>query len=346
MKRILALSLFIVGGLCTIAAQTEITRWFQGDLAYYPANLDGYGEEGFAPIDYDTVKDSELRDLPDSDIRDEGRDIGGQGVEAKAVLGQEWQIPFLQGDSPLTSGNNVKLRLFGDVSPVHIGGSVGTVWTPLALISFNGSIYAGTGWTVAGLNGLTLNTPEKTMNASNAEGMMLDADLGGTLQFDFGVLFPGDWTHVVTVYSPSLQYRHYTAADSDEAWQWQVDSGENFNGWNWKQTAVLGYLMPAVDLVDTVGILLETDRRITKRNESKMDDGGWGSDFVTTNLGPIVRLQFGSGIKLTIQGQFARARDYSEETIGNAHFSYRKVDTDSPTYWYFRRIAFSCRYEF
>jgi hypothetical protein len=143
-----------------------------------------------------------------------------------------------------------------------------------------------------------------------------------------------------------LQYRYFTAAGSDQAWEWQADGGENFNGWNWKQTAVLGYQMPAVELVNTIGILLETEQRITKRDVSTLAEGGWGSDFMKTNFGPIAVFTFGSSHQLTMQVQFARERDYSEETIGYQWFRNREVETDSPTYWYFRRIAFSYRYGF
>jgi len=51
MRRITA---FVVCGLivvCGLAAQTEISHWIAGDLAYYPSNLGGYDIEKFAPTD-------------------------------------------------------------------------------------------------------------------------------------------------------------------------------------------------------------------------------------------------------------------------------------------------------
>jgi hypothetical protein len=148
------------------------------------------------------------------------------------------------------------------------------------------------------------------------------------------------------VYRAGLQYEAFTAVGANDPWMWQADNGENFNGWSWKQTGVLGYQMPAVRHIDTTGLLLETEQRITKRNESTMEDGGWGSDFMKVYVSMFMVVQINPSHALTVQLQFARGRDYTEETIGNAHFFYRKVDTSSPVYWYFRRAALSYRYEY
>ncbi len=346
MKKIIIVLLLFSVGAASISAQSKVSRWITGDLAWYPAHLQGYGIENFAPISYNTVPLPELEDMENSDIEDEGRDIGGQAFEVRATLIQEIEFPFLQGASPLTSQNNVKIRIKGEVSPVTIGAEVETVFSPIAFFSLDSSLSAGSGWSLIGINGLAYNTPEKTYEPAPFEGTVLETEIGATLQFDFGVLVPGDWTHIVTVYRPSVKYEAFTAAEPDEAWQWQADGGENYNGWSWNQTGVLGYLLPAVDHVDTAGLLLETEQRITRKDVSTMDSGGWGSDFMTVYVSPFVVVRINSHNSLTVQGQFARSRDYTDETIGNAHFSYREVDADSPVYWYFRRIALSYRYDY
>ncbi|MDZ7794799.1 MAG: hypothetical protein U5P10_14255 [Spirochaetia bacterium] len=346
MRRITA---FVVCGLiavCGLAAQTEIDYWITGDLAYYPPNLGGYGIEKFAPIDYSTVTHEELENLSNSDIKDEGRDLGGQAVEMRATFGQELEFPLLRGNSILTAGNNVKIRLKEEISPVTANLVVESVFTPVAFLLIDSALSIGTGWAVGDISGLSYNTPEKTFEPAPFKGAVTTAEVGATFQFDFGLLVPGDWTHIVTVYRAGLQYEAFTAANADEPWMWQADNGENFNGWNWKQTGVLGYQMPALRHIDTTGLLIETEQRITKRDESTMDAGGWGSDFMKVYVSPFVVVQINPSHALTLQLQFARGRDYTEETIGNAHFSYRKVDTDSPVYWYFRRAALSYRYEY
>jgi hypothetical protein len=344
MKKILIIGVLVLLGLSTLSAQAKTTRWIAGDLAWYPANLEGYGVENFAPIDYDEVTKAELNVL--GGISDEGRDLGGQGFEARAVFGYETQLPFMEGTSPLTKDNNVKFRFTGEISPVTIAASAETVATPIAFLSFFASATVGSGWAIGDISGLSFNTPDKTFEPAPLEGAVITAHMGGTFQFDFGVLVPGDWTHVVVVYRPSLQYEMFTAASGDEAWLWQADAGENYNGWNWKQLGVLGYQLPAVEHVDTTGVLIETEQRVTKQDVSTMDSGGWGSDFMTVYVSPFVALKLNANNALTVQAQLARGRDYTDKTIGNAHFSNRKVDTGSPTYWYFRRVALSYRYEY
>ncbi len=323
-----------------------MSRWITGDFAWYPANQKGYGVEDFAPINYDTVPLSELENLEGSSIQDEGRDVGGQALELRATLVQEIEFPFLQGNSDFTSHNNVKFRLKGEVSPVTIGTGVETVFTPIAFLTFNSSLFIGSGWALGSINGLAYNTPEKTYESADFGGAVIQADAGATFQFDLGVVLPGDWTHIVCAYSPSVEYELFTAAEFDEAWQWQADGGENFNGWSWSQTGVLAYLLPAVEHLDTAGVLVETEQRITKQDASTMDSGGWGSDFMTTYVSPFVVLRLHPQHSFTLQGQFAKGRDYTDQTVGNAHFSFRRLDTEDPTYWYFRRIALSYRYDF
>ncbi len=348
MKKIL----FSIYMLClfsaALSAQSEVSRWIAGDLAWYPANLQGYGAEGFAPIDYSTVPLADLKALPGDQIQDEGRDLGGQAFEMRATFGCERRVPFLPGSSALTSDNNIIIRAKGEISPVTMSAEIETVITPVAFFSFDSSLSIGTGWAIGdgSISGLSFNTPEQTFEPAPFEGVVTTADFGGTLQFDFGVLVPGDWTHIVMLYRPSVAYEAFSGAAPDEAWMWKSDDGENYNGWKWEQTAVLGYQMPAFKHLEIAGILVETEQRITKQNASPMDSGGWGSDFTKVYIGPFLVYQLSQAHSLTFQCQFARGRDYTDESIGNAHFSYRKVDTGSPTYWYFRRVALSYRYDY
>lgn len=346
MRRVIALVACGLIAVCALAAQTKLSRWVGGDFAYYPAHLGGYGVENFAPIDYGTVTQEELESLPNSDISDEGRDLGGQAVEMRATFGQELQFPFLRGNSMLTEGNNVKIRLKEEISPVTANLLIETIFTPVAFLSIDSVLSIGTGWAFDDSSGLSHNTREETFEPAPFEGAVTTAEAGATFQFDFGRLVPGDWTHVVTVYRAGLQYESFTAAGANEPWMWQADNGENYNGWNWKQTGILGYQMPALQHIDTAGVLIETEQRITKRNVSTMEDGGWGSDFMKVYVSFFIVIQLNPRHALTLQLQCGRARDYTEETVGNAHFTYRKIDVDSPVYWYFRRAALSYRFEY
>lgn len=334
MKRVL----FLLCGLCLLGplyGQSVVTDTLGIDFAWYPPNHAGYETTGFAPIDFSTVSKDDLSTV------DDGRDLGKSGFEGIVKYTRSIRTPFMQGDGALTSGNNLDVRLFGDLSPVSIGAGVKTILTPIALMNFDASVYAGSGWSVGALNGLALNTEEDPFDPTPFGGLFFESIIGTTIQFDLAAVVPGDWNHIVAVYRPFLRYRLNTGADSDEAWQWQVDKGENFNGWCWKQNVVLGYQTPALETLNTLGVLLETEERITKWNESRMKDGGWGSDFMQIYVALITVLDFTEDQSLTIQAQFANGRDYTDATVGNESFYNREVDTDDPRYWFFRRIALS-----
>jgi hypothetical protein len=334
MKKIFSL-LFFTLLIVAVSAQTTVKNQLAIDFAWYPSNLEGYRETGFVPVDFSSISASELAHL------DGGRDLGGNGYEAQVKAVRSYTLPWLRGAGPLTSGNNVEVQLRGEFSPVSINTVVRTILTPLAFLNIDAAVFLGTGWTAAGLNGLALNTEADPFEPIPLEGLVLGTSFGLTGQFDFGVLVPGDWTHVAVVYRAGLDYRLNTAAGEAVPWQWLADAGENFNGWTWNQTALLAYQTPALKLVDAFGVLLETNQNITQFHESPMNEGGWGSDFMEVFLGPIVVLKWGGSHSLNIQFQFATERDYTDESVGNEHFFYRRVDTANPTYWYFRRAAFS-----
>lgn len=334
MKKV-SILLFGLLALGSLHAQTEVSNTIGVDFAWYPPNHKGYQTTGFAPIDFTTIPAGDLAHA------DDGRNLGGSGYEGIVKLTHSRKIPFLQGSGPLTSGNNLEVRIAGDLSPISLGGGVTTILTPAAPVSIEASLYAGSGWTVGNLNGLALNTIDDPYNATPFGGLYIKTNLAAALQFDLAAVYPGDWNHVVAVYRPFLEYELNTGAEEDEAWQWQADPGENFNGWNWQQGIFLGYQTPALKRLNTVGILTQTEQRITRFGDSPMVEGGWGSDFLKVYVALIGIMDLKEGHALTIQAQFARERDYTDATVGNESFLNRSVDTDNPTYWYFRRVALS-----
>ncbi|HDQ14942.1 MAG TPA: hypothetical protein ENN41_09040 [Sediminispirochaeta sp.] len=336
MKRFAAF-LFVLSVAFSLSADVESWKSMVVDLAWYPPNLEGYGTDGFAPIDFSTVEAAELQQV----VGDAGRDLGGSGYEGRVSANYFLRLPMMRGDSPLTEENNMLLQLRAELSPISIAGELRSVLTPLAVLKIENSLFLGSGWSIGELHGLSLNTKEDPFAATPLGGLFLSYRAAATLQFDWAALFPGDWHHVVMVYNPSLQYRLYTGAASDEPWQWQADGGENYNGWYWGQNAVLAYQTPALELLNTAGLLLETRQRITRRQDSPMDEGGWGSDFMEIYIAPILVLDLGESQGLTLQFQFARGRNYTDESIGNESFLNRQVMEEDPTYWYFRRIALS-----
>lgn len=342
-KALLALlcAMMLLSAAPVFAAETK--QYLTTDFAFYPANQKGYEEEGWVGPSGDTVSADDMK-AKHSGIVDEGRDIGSGGVEARTTYTYEMKIPMMTGSGPLMSGNNLTARFKGELTPVSIAPVLEATLTPIAFFNVYAGSYFGTGWTLMGLNGLALNTPDDPYKSES--GLVYKFYTGVTFQFDLAAVMPGDWNHVLIMYSPKVEYAAFTGAGDDDPWQYQVDAGENFNGSKWYQTFFLGYQMPAVPVVDTAGVLVETNQRLTKKDESTMDHGGWGSDFMEVGISPLVNLKFNDNHSLAVLFNFANARDYTDDTVGNEHFYNRKVDKDSDTYWYFKRLAFSYTYTF
>jgi hypothetical protein len=174
-----------------------------------------------------------------------------------------WKFPFLRGESPLSSGNNIALKLDASLSPISAGLAGDAVLTAAPFLSFTIGAMAGTGWNYdlfgkVPLVGLGLNRkmndgdPQDGVSGNGLDGTVWNVHAGNTLQFDFAAIFPGDWNHVVVQVYNEIQYYAYTKATSDEFWFYQMDDGMNQNAFRYKFETVFGYAMPI--FVDLVGV--------------------------------------------------------------------------------------------
>jgi hypothetical protein len=151
------------------------------------------------------------------------------------------------------------------------------------------------------------------------------------------MFLPAEWTHVVVLVRPKLQYAFYSGAGKDQAWMWEADGGENFNGFQFHGTYFLGYQMPLV--LDTAGLLMETKQNLGYvKDLSPIDSGGWGSDYVEITLSPLFNFALSDTSALSILFQFRRERLYAEPSIFANYFRNRGT---IGTYWDFYRIALS-----
>jgi len=213
------------------------------DFAYYPGDQEGSGiaDGGFAPLSYTTVE-------PDGGAKDDERELGTTwgNVELKGYYQHAWIIPALRwGDGALAQGNNLTIRSTTGVSPISVTQEVRTILTPIAFLQFNAGGFIGTGWNLQIFDGLgEVDLADGSVDSGSFEGAVLRGSVGGTFQFDFAAIFPGEWNHVVTVFSPQWTYSALTGANKDAAWSFEADDGSNYRGWEFTTTAVLGYQPP------------------------------------------------------------------------------------------------------
>jgi hypothetical protein len=334
----LGLLLSLAVPLCAFGEGVERTTTLSVEGAYYLPDHKGYGvsDGGFAPINYNPLEPSSFTPIG----LDQGRSLGSSWgpAEIQVLLNHTIRVPFLAGSGLLTEGNNVTFSVTAALSPVTTRLELGATLTALAFLNLYAGAMAGTGWDIGLFNGMGLNADGSGVpESASLRGAVLKSWVGGTFQFDLAALVPGDWTHVVTVLSPRLQYAWFSGAARGEAWMFEVDIGENFNGWKLLGSWFLGYRMPLA--LDTVGVLVKTERNLGYVRElSPLADGGWASDFLLITVGPVLNFRLSERNSLAVLLQFRRERRYTEDSVFYAYYANREY---AGTYWDFYRLAFS-----
>ena len=307
--------------------EVQTTLQFLG--AYYFPGHEGFGsDELLIPPDYSVLSRTDTAGEIDPAL-DPGRKIGnGLGsAEMKAVIEQKRKYPFMDKPGFLTEGNNLTAKYSFELSPVSINALAQLSLTPLAFVQLHAGAAAGTGWTLV-FNGLGRNLPGDDLETVKSEpfsGMVYRLWQATTLQFDAAAFFPGDWHHVVISATGRFEYKAFTGAGRNEAWQYEADDGQNFNGFKYLGSYFLGYRMPL--MVDTVGMLFETEQWIDHNTtRSMLKDDGWGSDIPELTFGPLVNLSFKDGSSLAVLFQFKNGIDFTDETSGYRYFGYRRSE--------------------
>lgn len=303
--------------------------------AYYVPNHEGYRESGFAGPDYSAVEGGPGE-----------RDLGSfwGAVELKAALSFSERVPFLAGGGPLFSGNGIEGKAILELSPVSSNGVVRLSFTPIAFLAFEAEAGIGTGWSFGPFQGLGLNPADsgKEIELRSFGGAVWRAAGAAVFQFDFAAVAPGKWNHIVFLAAAKTEYRSFTGASEGEAWLWEGDKGQSFNGTKLYGTCVLAYRLPFA--LDLVGFMLESEEWLGEvRDYSTMGDGGWGSDFRQLQASGLVNFALGKADSLSLLFQFERKPDWTDSTTRSRYFGDRVYES---SYWHFNRVAFSYAHAF
>jgi len=342
---VLIVSVWLFAAVVSSAEEVQRSTSFSVEGAYYLPDNKGYGVDdgGFAPITYSPVSlPGTFASIPGPSEDDEGRDLGSSWgpAEIQALITHRIAVPFLAGSGALTSGNNVTFALTGALTPVSARLEVQAKLTPIAFLNIYAGGMIGTGWDIGLFNGMGLNAGGSGVaQSASFQGVVVKSQIGGTFQFDLAAVVPGEWTHVVTMISPELEYAAFSGAEEGEAWLWEADDAENFNGFKFNGAYFLGYQMPLV--LNTVGVLVETEQNLGYVKElSPMAAEGWGSDHVQITVSPLFNFTLSDSSSLAVLLQLRRERLYkeSDESIFANYYENRHA---VGTYWDFYRIAFS-----
>jgi len=275
--------------------------------------------------------------------------------EAKLGYTYSFRFPFLQGNNPLTEGNNLKLHLTAEASPVSLNGIAKAALTPIAFLEFSAGARAGAGWNInlfgGDVYGNGLNEKDDRgisyIDGSPFDALLWKTWLGGTFQFDLAALIPGNWNHVVFLTYHEINIHGNTRASAEGApWYYEADDGENFNTFNYYGNIVLGYQMPI--FLDMIAFLAEMDYTI-HQHEENCDT--IGLDLMRWRFSAILNFSVTEKFSIAVITQFRTRRNFNnfdehQDEKPFLHFTERILDTSDPLRLEFYRVAGILTYKF
>lgn len=307
--------------------------------AYYLPDHKGYNLDGtFAPITYSPV-------LAENDNE---RNLGSTwgAVELMGNYKINLKKDFLTGGSALTKDNSLKHTFTFGLSPVDVSFAINNSISPIAFLEFALGTSLATGWKAIGVDGLSVYTDPNGADTEPLQGVYSKTWLSGTFQFDLAAVMSGDttWKHIVILSNHNINFNYFSAAGENDPWIYQGGDA-TFNGFQYDHSSFIGYKMPLV--LEMTGLLIETGVNLFDyAKKSKVDESGWGSDYLELKLGALFSFKLSEHQSIVILPQFKRNIRFTDVTVKDKYFANRVVDTDNPTFWDFDRIAFSYSYKF
>ena len=271
--------------------------------------------------------------------------------ELKVIFKQNFKFPAMQGDGMLTKGNNFKVSVGGEITPISFNALADAVLTPIAFLELSVGGRIGSGWVIPigkgiGLNISDGNTPQKMKyDGKPFDGALYGAYIGGLLQMDFGLLMPWDYDHVVFQSYHEINYAGYSRGTNEKPWFYESDAGENVNGFNYYGNFLLGYQIPDF-WFNTIAVLTEMDYHLYNLPNRDV----YGDDLIRWHIAGVLGFTFTDWLDVKLITQFRTLRNYKDgspewkgSTIsGNPNGYYyrdRILDTSNKMDFHFYRVA-------
>ena len=258
----------------------------------------------------------------------------------QALVGvtQNFKVPLMQFDNPLTKDNNINFKIGAELSPISFEGKFGIVWTPIAFLEFYTESRVGSGWNIKTLYGLALNknnAGKSNYIPLNFSKSIYSFSFGGAFQFDLGAVIPNDWSHVVFRTDQAALYKAMSGVDSETSWLYQADSGENRNGWKYQASYLIGYKMPI--FLDLIAMKIDVEKKLFASPKG-LDNKVWGENLFLTTFGPIINFNIKKDYNIMLLAQWQTKPLYKGG--GEADFyPTRVLDTDKKTQVKFYQVG-------
>lgn len=258
----------------------------------------------------------------------------------QALVGvtQNFKVPLMQFDNPLTKDNNINFKIGAELSPISFEGKFGIVWTPIAFLEFYTESRVGSGWNIKTLYGLALNknnAGKSNYIPLNFSKSIYSFSFGGAFQFDLGAVIPNDWSHVAFRTDQAALYKAMSGVDSETSWLYQADSGENRNGWKYQASYLIGYKMPI--FLDLIAMKIDVEKKLFASPKG-LDNKVWGENLFLTTFGPIINFNIKKDYNIMLLAQWQTKPLYKGG--GEADFYQTKIlDTDKKTQVKFYQVG-------
>jgi hypothetical protein len=276
---------------------------------------------------------------------------------------------FIDSDIPIFKQNKIQIQfdwtfewMQGDCGIKFIFQPVGFYYTSLG-------INIGSGWNFLSdnsgkpfISGLGLNTKDGFISTPFL-GPVLTVDYQNTLQINFSVLpfIPKNikrWTNIVMSASAIINYKALLTIDQNQPFYYQNQTSDIiFGGWNFAAEFLAGYIIPVIEDKTTFqsfrkqfnnrfsimpAFKTKINFSLTHYNDSPMKDG-WGSDFVTVELNPLLVFNLPCNYKIILSFNFKNDKRFTEDTIGNAYIKDKLYED-----WYleFKKVGIIFGWEF
>lgn len=277
-----------------------------------------------------------------------GRVVGGNygGVQLELYNEYGFSVPVLNFDTPLTKDNFLQFKAISQLSPVTLNAGATLTLAAAAFLQFQFGFLIGGAWDVPAFNvtgtGITADDDGNRITMS-FDAPILQFWFKPTFQFDLAYVLPPayqKWTHFFLVANPQFLYQHYFGVDYDQPYIYKADYGMQFNGWKLTGDFMTGYRIfirednsgtqdrflkvTNYTTILTFAFYLQIDHlNLSHYNDSKMKNGGWGSDFASANFGPALRLDLPYHIWTQFFFLFRNDRTYTDDTFAYADFRKR-----------------------
>ncbi len=231
------------------------------------------------------------------------------------IASESRSFPLKLGENPLFSMASLSLSFSEIVSPITVGTSCNLSFAPIPLINFGIGGSVNSGWKMGDFSFLTLydEDADTFVKADPFSAITYSVNARAGMSFDFGLLKPGIWTHVITNLSYSVSYDGCSAASRYEIWGSGIE-GENVNGLKYSATASLSYLMPIP--LTMIGLNVSFSGHFDGDDYGKYNKN-YDGDFVSINIASSAMFRLGNKDGIMVMAFVPSRRKFVESSGSN-----------------------------